>query len=130
MRHHDACQVGEILHCDLAGKFRTRSLNGASYFLLIKDECTGFRGVYFLKTKEEAPDRLMEFIPMMERQTGNYVKMLVSDNGTEFTNIRLARFLSEKGILHKKSAPYCPESNGRIEREIRTIKESAKTMMQ
>lgn len=38
-------------------------------------------------------------------------------------------FLEKEGISHECSAPYTPQQNGRSEREMRTIVESAKTMM-
>ena len=34
-------------------------------------------------------------------------------------------FLEEKGILHQKSVPYCPEQNGVAERTGRTFAEKA-----
>lgn len=58
------------------------------------------------------------------------MKIITSDNGSEFLNAELLQFLSENGIQHETSASYCPSSNGRIEREIRTIKDTARTIMQ
>lgn len=54
---------------------------------------------------------------------------MVTDNGSEYVNEDLAAFFSERGIIHEKSVAYVAEQNGYIERDIRTIKESAKTML-
>ncbi|CAG7822115.1 unnamed protein product, partial [Allacma fusca] len=35
----------------------------------------------------------------------------------------------ENGIVYDTSVPYCPETNGRIEREIGTIKDCARTLL-
>jgi hypothetical protein len=121
---------GEKIHADLSGKMPTKSLGGSLYFLLLKDDSTGFRKVYFLKRKDETPDCIKEFIPFMEKQTGNKVKTLKTDNGTEFVNVVLSSYLLEAGIVHETTAPYCPESNGRVEREMRTLKDTARAMLQ
>lgn len=44
----------EILHADLCGKMSQFSLGGASYYILIKDDCTSYRFIAFLKVKSDA----------------------------------------------------------------------------
>lgn len=53
----------------------------------------------------------------------------MTDNGTEYLNSDLKNYLQSRGILHEKSVPYAPAQNGFIGREIRTVKEAAKTML-
>ena len=120
----------EVIHADLSGKMPVDSLRGSRYFLLFKDDFTGFRLAYFIKEKSETAECIKTFIQFMEKQTGTAVKAFKSDNGTEFVNKDLASYFEEKGIMHHTSAPYCPESNGRIEREMRTVKDTARAMMQ
>ena len=120
---------GEKLHADLSGKM-SKSLGGSMYFLLLKDDCTGFRSVNFLQKKSEAAICIMDFIAFIQKQTGNKVKVLKTDNGSEFVNSELGPFLKKNGILHQTSAPYCPEANGRVEREMRTLKDTARAMLQ
>ena len=38
-------------------------------------------------------------------------------------------YLKEKGIKHKISVPYCPQSNGKAERLNRTLLEKARCML-
>jgi len=45
-------------------------------------------------------------------------------------NTKLADFCSLRGILHETTVPYSPQSNGKIEREMRTVKDTARAMMQ
>jgi len=120
---------GEVIHSDLSGKMPVASLGGAQYFLLLKDEATGFRSVYFLKHKNEAEAKIKQFVPFMKTQTGNKMKIFMSDNGTEFVNAGLSQFFSKLGIIHQTTAPFCPESNGQAEREMRTLKDTARAMM-
>ena len=121
---------GEMIHADLSGKMPVPSLRGSNFFLLLKDNCTGFRTVYFIKHKTETAACIKDCVRTLECQTGNKVKTIKSDNGTEFVNLELKQYFSEMGIVHQTSAPYCPESNGRVEREMRTLKDTARTMMQ
>jgi len=120
---------GEMLHSDLSGKMPSSSLGGANYFMIIKDDCTGFRAVYFLLSKTQAKSSVQDFITFIETQTGNKVKRFRSDNGTEYVNEALSQYFNSKGIRHETTAPYCPESNGRAEREMRTIKDTARAML-
>jgi len=120
---------GEMTHGDLAGPMPTRSLGGALYFLLLKDNATGFCMACFLKEKSETAQAIMEYISFIECHTGNMMKIFKSDNGREFVNEKLAHYFAKKGIIHETSAAYCPQSNGKIEREIRTIKDTARAML-
>jgi len=74
------------------------SLRRNRYFLLIKDEESSFRQVYFQKNKNETTKTVKDAINFITNQTGNSVKMFRSDNGTEYVNQELNDFLSEKGI--------------------------------
>jgi len=120
---------GEIIHADLSGKMPVASLGGTQYFLLLKDEATGFRSVYFLKYKHETEAKIKLFIPFMKTQTGNSMKIFKSDNGTEFVNTSLNQYFLSLGIIHQTTAPFCPETNGQAEREMRTLKDTARSMM-
>lgn len=104
-----------------------KSLGGAKYFILFKDDFSHFRTVYFLKTKDEAASRLDSFMKMVENQFDKKVKSLRSDNGTEIKNFRTKQLLEELGIFHSFSNAYTPQQNGRIERKMRTIVESARS---
>ena len=65
----------------------------------------------------------------MKNETGNQIKTLRTDNGGEYININLKKFLAKKGIRRETSAPHTPQQNGAAERENRTIMESARSML-
>ncbi|GBM93466.1 Retrovirus-related Pol polyprotein from transposon TNT 1-94 [Araneus ventricosus] len=56
-------------------------------------------------------------------------KHLRVDNGTEYISLHFNDFLNKKGIQLETTAPYTPQQNGRSERDMRTIVESARSMM-
>lgn len=61
-----------------------KSYGGAQYFLLLKDDFSHYRIVYFLKQKSEVADRIKEFVTQTHVQTKHRIKVIQSDNGTEF----------------------------------------------
>lgn len=122
-------KCGEIMHTDVCGPMQVTSIGGARYFLLIKDDFSHFRFVYFMKTKDEVVEKFRNFLKLAEKQHGNKVKIVRSDNGTEFINERMKKLFGENGITHQRTVPYTPEQNGCAEREMRTIVESARTMI-
>jgi hypothetical protein len=81
-----------------------------------------------MKEKSELVDKLKLFLA--ETKTlGHVVKVLITDNGTEYCNFKVSEVLGEYGIQHRKTMPYTPEQNGSSERENRTLVESARTMI-
>ncbi|KFD65016.1 LOW QUALITY PROTEIN: hypothetical protein M514_22733 [Trichuris suis] len=123
------CLPGEILHTDVCGPFIQPSIGGSLYFVCFKDESSGYRKVYFMKRKDEVLKYLKLVITEVKRETGRAVKCLRSDCGTEFVNKTVGDFLVENGILHERSPPYTPESNGMAERENRTLVEKARSTL-
>ena len=120
---------GEKIHSDVCGPVNVQSPNATRFFLALKDENTSFRKVYFMRHKSEVFDRFKEFEAFVSTQLGTKIKVLRTDNGTEYTCGKLQSFLKEKGIIHEFSAPYIHEQNGRAEREIRTLVESTRSML-
>lgn len=59
----------ELVHSDVCGPMEVESVGGSRYFLLLKDDFTNFRFVYFLKCKSEVPSKFKQFINWSKRQT-------------------------------------------------------------
>ncbi|GJU18516.1 putative ribonuclease H-like domain-containing protein [Tanacetum coccineum] len=93
------------LHMDLFGPTSVKSINHASYCLVITDDCTRFSWVFFLASKDETSGILQNFIRQIENQLNHRVKIIRSDNGTEFKNRDTLSVLgkfdgkSDKGFL-------------------------------
>ena len=56
-------------------------------------------------------------------------RVLLSDNGREFCGRSLIAYCRTRGIILRHSAPYRPQTNGRVERLVRTIKERLRCLM-
>ena len=57
-----------------------------------------------------------------ETQTGNRLKAIRTDRGTEYVNKELTTYFQDSGITHNTTAPYTPEQNGVAERFNRTFR--------
>lgn len=124
-----AKKPGQVLHFDTVGPISHESINNAQYFVLCKDEYSGYRMIRFIELKRDIPDEVKYCINKSCLETGNNPLKIATDNGTEYLNKSLASFIKERGIQHELSVPYTPQQNGFIERDIRTIFEAGKTML-
>nr|GEV24804.1 retrovirus-related Pol polyprotein from transposon TNT 1-94 [Tanacetum cinerariifolium] len=104
-------------------------LNKKSYCLVITDDYSRFTWVFFLATKDETSSILKTFITGLENQLSLKVKVIRSDNGTEFKNNDLNQFCGIKGIKMEFSIPRTPQKNGIAKRKNMTLIEAAKTML-
>ncbi|KAK1429889.1 hypothetical protein QVD17_12206 [Tagetes erecta] len=119
----------QMLQMDLFGPTNVQSIEKKSYCFVIIDDFTRFSWVYFLHVKSETAELLKEFIIKVENQLDCKVKILRSDNGTEFKNANVDLFCAEKGIARQFSAPRTPQQNGVAERKNRTLIEAARSML-
>lgn len=129
LRTEKSTKCGEIIHMDVGGPIEIDSLGGARYYVIFKDDYSHFRFVYFLKNKSEVAKRVENLLNVTEKICGHPVKFFMSDHGTEFINAEVKEMTDLNGILHRRSIVYTPEQNGCIERENRTIVESARSMI-
>ena len=71
----------EIIHTDLCGPIRTKSMQGDRYFMFLIDDYTRMTWVAFLKEKSEAFEKFKIFKAMAENESRMKIKCLRSDNG-------------------------------------------------
>ncbi|GKA48688.1 putative ribonuclease H-like domain-containing protein [Tanacetum coccineum] len=118
-----------MLHMDLFGPTNVKSLMKKSYCLVVTDDFSRFSWVFFLATKDETSGILKTFITEIENQLDHKVKVIRSDNGTEFKNSIMNQFCEMKGIKREFSVARTPQQNGVAERKNRTLIEAARTML-
>ncbi|GKB66691.1 putative ribonuclease H-like domain-containing protein, partial [Tanacetum coccineum] len=83
-----------------------------------------FTWVFFLATKDETSEILKNFIKEIENLVDKKVKIIRSDNGTEFKNKVMDDFYREKGIKREYSIARTPQQNDVTERRNRTLIEN------
>ncbi|GJT21785.1 putative ribonuclease H-like domain-containing protein [Tanacetum coccineum] len=75
-----------MLHMDLFGPTFVSSLMHKKYCLVVTDDYSRSTWVFFLTTKDETCEILKNFIKEIEKLVDKKVKIIISDNGTEFKN--------------------------------------------
>jgi len=65
---------------------------------------------------------------MVQTQFNGKVKVVRSDNGSEFTSGPMQEFYREHGILRENSCVHTPQQNGRVERKHRHILNVARAL--
>jgi hypothetical protein len=119
----------QLLHMDLCGPIAVQSLNGKKYILVLVDEFSRFTWVEFVRKKSHVPMLLINLLKRLQVLHGMQVRVIRSDNGTEFKNSTIEDYLASVGITHNFSAPRTPQQNGVVERKNRTLVEAARTML-
>nr|GEU64845.1 hypothetical protein [Tanacetum cinerariifolium] len=89
-----------LLHMDLCGPMRVKSVNGKKYILVIVDDYSRFTWAKCLRSKDEASDFIIKLLKMIQ-----------------------------VGISHETSVARSPQQNGVVERHNRTLIEAARTML-
>lgn len=126
-----ASKMLELIHSDLCGPMEEDSMGGARHFVTFIDDFTRKVFVYFLDSKTNIRAFFEELKNMVENQTGNKIqhiqprsarivddlpgntiKILRTDNGTEYVNKDLAKFLRQCGIRYQTTNVYTPEQSG------------------
>ena len=105
----------ERIHVDFAGPFE-----GLMYMIVV-----------------DAYSKWPEVVIMSNITTGKTIEALrgifsrfglpqivVSDNGPQFTSGEFEEFMKLNGIVHKRSAPYHPSTNGQAERFVQSVKQA------
>lgn len=113
--------IFDLLHVDIWGPYRQLSIRitGAFYFLTIVDDYSRSTWTFFLmKTKSQTISILKNVFVMIKNQFQKNVKILGSDNGSEFLANECQDMLSELGIIHQKTCVYTPNKIGKLKEKI------------
>ncbi|GJY02717.1 retrovirus-related pol polyprotein from transposon TNT 1-94 [Tanacetum coccineum] len=93
------------------------------------DDYSRFTWVKFLASKDEAPGFIIKFLKMIQVRLNAAVRNIHTDNETEFVNQTLQDYYEQVVISHETSVAQTPQQNGVVERQNRTLVESAQTML-
>lgn len=119
----------DIIHTDLCGPMEHPTPSGNRYFITLIDDFSRFCVVFLLKSKDEAADKIMEYVQWVENIFDRKPCVLRSDGGGEYVDERLRQFCRSEGIQQQFSTPYSPQSNGVAERKNRSLQEMASCML-
>ncbi|GJR03455.1 retrovirus-related pol polyprotein from transposon TNT 1-94 [Tanacetum coccineum] len=72
----------QLLHMDLCGLMRVESINGKKYVLVIIDDYSRYTWTHFLRSKDETPRVLIDFLTLVQRGLYAHVTTVRTDKGT------------------------------------------------
>jgi transposase InsO family protein len=93
------------------------------------DDCTRFCYIYLLKSKDEALHYFKIYKAEVENQLERKIKHVRNDRGGEYFLNLFTLFCEEHKIIHEKTPPYSPQSNGVAERKNHTVTDLVNTML-
>ena len=123
-RSIDAYLPCDHLQIDLAQL--PTSTEGHVYCLLCVDVFTGF--LFLEPLKDKQMDTIARALWKIFTVIG-VPRILQSDNGTEFKNEVVAALTKMKGVEHRFIAPYNPRADGKVERSVKTVKDTVNKLM-
>nr|GEW45607.1 retrovirus-related Pol polyprotein from transposon TNT 1-94 [Tanacetum cinerariifolium] len=101
----------QLLHMDLCGPMRVANINGKKYVLVIVDDYSRYTWTHFLRSKDETPEVLIDFLRLVQRGLHAQVRTIRTDNGKDFLNKTLHAYFAAKGTNHQTSVARTPEQN-------------------
>ncbi|GJZ23730.1 retrovirus-related pol polyprotein from transposon TNT 1-94 [Tanacetum coccineum] len=106
-----------LLHMDMCGPMRIKSVNGEKYILVIIDDYLRFTWVKFLRSKDETQEIVIKLLMKIQVCLNATVCNIRIDNGTEFMDQTLQAYYDDVGISHQTSVARTPQPNGIVERQ-------------
>jgi hypothetical protein len=94
---------------DTVGPSRVRSMKGKWYILFIVDDYSHYSWVFFLESKDEVFEHFWSLTLRLNNEYTNCLKVICSDNGTEFRNASFDEFCLEHAIDQQFSVPRVPQ---------------------
>jgi len=118
----------ELLHINLFGPTRTRSISGNRYVFIIVDDFTRYTRVLFLNLKMK---QFMNYKIFKEiwKWKGFSIINIKSDHGGEFISDLFEMFYEKKGYHHNFSTLRTSQQNRAVERKNRSLQEMTRTML-
>ncbi|CAD5231829.1 unnamed protein product [Bursaphelenchus xylophilus] len=90
-------------------------------FLIVVDSYSKLLDAHWMNPADSK--NLIAYLHILFRHFGA-PETLVTDNGGQFISEEFAKFCQDLQIVHLKSAPRMPQSNGHAERSVQTLKKS------
>ena len=121
-------EVGDLIYVDLWGPYPIEGHDGTTLFLLMTDDNSRFTWCERLRTKSELLEAFRQLYRRIEKTHKVTIRKYRCDN--EFANRPIGSWCKKHHISLKVSAPYAHHMNGVAERNMRTIREKAASMIQ
>jgi transposase InsO family protein len=124
-RRRQASRVLELVHSDMVGPL-PNSIGSNRYFITFTDDYTAHLNVDFMKHKSSMLHRFRVWKARVEKETGQKLRKICTDNAGELTSDEFEAYLESEGVIHQLTAPHTSQQNGVAERVNPTLEDSAR----
>jgi hypothetical protein len=100
---------GQLLYMDTVNPSQVHSIRGKWYVLVVVDDYSPYSWVFFFKSMDEVFEHFWSLALRLNNEHPNYLKVIRSDNGTEFRNGSFDQFCLEHGVYQQFFAPCVPQ---------------------
>ena len=126
---HRAEEICSLIHVDTCGPYPVLTKKKEQYFLAMLDNNSNYGACSLLVCKSGACAAWLKTKARWENISGNKVRAIRVDNTKEFVEGKMWSELDNAGIAVQAMAPYAHQQNGKIEQYIRTISDTAQTLL-
>ncbi|KAA0041242.1 gag/pol protein [Cucumis melo var. makuwa] len=119
----------ELIHSDLCGPMNVKARGGFEYFISFIDDYSRYGYLYLMEHKSEALEKFKEYKAEVENLLSKKIKILRSDRGEEYMDLRFQDYMIEHEIQSQLLAPGTPQQNGVTEKRNRTLLDMVRSMM-
>ncbi|RVX06237.1 Retrovirus-related Pol polyprotein from transposon TNT 1-94 [Vitis vinifera] len=127
-RHTRKSGMLDLVYSDVCGPMKTKTLGGSLYFVTFIDDHSRKIWVYTLKTKYQVLEVFKQFHAFVERQFGEKLKCIWTDNGGEYSG-PFDEYCRQHGIRNQKTPLKTPYLNGLAKRMNRTLVERVRCLL-
>ena len=99
----------ELLHLDLMGPTRIKSLGGMRYIMVMVDNFTRYTWVILLRSKSDATEDIKALCTRLQNEKSLKIDRIQSDHGKEFENSYMESFCTRSCISQEFSTPITPQ---------------------
>ncbi|KKF93168.1 Endonuclease [Ceratocystis platani] len=117
----------DLIHMDISGPHPT-AVNKAKYYIVVVDDSSKYKWVLPIQHRRDAPAILNHWKRQIELKMDKRIKAFRTDNAPELKKLTL-QWQDECGSDAQFTIPGTSSQNGTAERAIRTINDSARTMI-
>lgn len=97
IKEYSTTKTLDLIHVDLVGPMRTKSLQGDRYFIMPTDDYSRMSWIGFLRDKLDAFQKFKAFKALVENKTSRTIKCLRLKKGGKFTSGRYKEYCAKQG---------------------------------
>jgi hypothetical protein len=121
-------ELGDLIHVDVWGPYPIEGYDATKLFLLMTDDYTRFIWCEKLKAKSELSEAFRRLHKRIEKEHKTTIRKYRCDN--EFSQGPVGSWCRKHNISLEATVPYAHYMNGVAERNMRTVREKAASMIQ